>query len=56
MDCSILSTVEETGVISIFTGFTSSVLIKLEISVGIVAEKNRVCFLAGILAIIRFTS
>ena len=49
-------TVDDSGVISTFTGFAKILLANFTISGGIVAEKNKDCLLAGNLAIILFTS
>ena len=51
-----VSAVDETGVTSTLAGLCKMVPDNFAISVGIVAEKKRVCFFAGSLVIIFFTS
>ena len=55
-DCSVSSTVLDTGVTATEAGFTSSDFASLSISGGIVAVKNIVCFFCGSSAITFLTS
>jgi hypothetical protein len=56
MACFTVSAVEDTGATSILIGLTRMESARDAISFGIVAEKNKVCFLTGSLVSTFFTS